>query len=700
MKLLNLRASPGLPPGRKKVDSMIRSASTFFLLVGLGCVSFAQTPKTTPSTAPADKSGAYYNFAMGRLYAELAGSDNGRSDYVTKSIQHYQEALKDDPTSDIVLEELTDVYIQTGRLRDAVQQAQDLLTQNPDNLGAHRMLGRIYTRMLGDAQQGRVNQDMLRRATEQYEQITQKDPKDTESWVMLGRLYRLATNSPEAEKAYNNALKIDPDNEDALTGLAGLYAELGDTQKAIEKLKAATDKNPSENTLVALATAYENQHDYKNAAAVLERAIAAAPEDGRLVRELAEAQFYAGDYDQALVSYGNLAKENPRDSSFPLRMSEIYRAKHDFPKAQEALNKALELDPDDVDVLFYGQVRLLAAEGKNDQAINTLNDILQKTARRNYNPQDAQNRAMLLFELGALQRDAGQYPQALDSFRQIANLNGQGGPRVEVEIIETYRESKDLDTAQKEADAALKKSPNERMVVLEHAQVLADRGKTDEAATEVRGLLKTDRDRDTLLALARLYETGKKYSDEAKVLDEVEKLSTEDSDKEVVLFQRGAMYERQKKYDLSEAEFRKVLAINPDNAEALNYLGYMLANRGLKLDEASKMIQRALEIEPDNAAFLDSLGWVYYQQGRYADAESPLLRAVAKMGTDPTVHDHLGDLYLKVGKTNEAITQWQTSLQRYQAGAPSDNDPEDVSKITRKLENARVRLAKETGQSK
>ena len=156
------------------------------------------------------------------------------------------------------------------------------------------------------------------------------------------------------------------------------------------------------------------------------------------------------------------------------------------------------------------------------------------------------------------------------------------------------------------------------------------------------------------------------------------------------------MYERQKKYELSEAEFRKVLAINPDNAEALNYLGYMLANRGAKLDESAKMIQRALELEPDNGAFLDSLGWVYYQLGRYSEAEGPLLRAIQKIGTDPTVHDHLGDLYSKMGKTNEAITQWQTSLQRYQAGAPSENDPEDVAKITRKLESARVRLAKET----
>jgi tetratricopeptide (TPR) repeat protein len=677
---------------------MRRSAIALLVLAGFECVSFAQTPGGTPS-APADKSGAYYNFAMGRLYAELAGADNGKSDYVSKAIQHYQEALKADPSSNVILEELTDVYVQTGRLRDAVTQAEDLLAQKPDNLAARRMLGRIYTRMLGDPQQGRVNQDMVRRATEQYEKITQKDPKDTESWVMLGRLYRIATNSVEAEKAYNNALKVDPDNEDALTGLAQLYADLGDTPKAIEKLKAVTDKNPSESTLVALATAYENQRNYKEAAAVLERALSTAPENKRLQRALAEDLYFSGQSDKALAAYQDLANDNPRDAAFPLRMSEIYRGKHDFAKAHETLDKAKAIDPEDIEVLYDGEVKLLAAEGKTDKAITDLKELLQKTVRRTYSPQDAATRSMLLEELGVLHRESSQYPEAIDAFRQIAGLNNpQGGSRVAAEIIDTYRVAKDYDAGQKEADAALKKYPNDRIVVLAHASLLADRGKTDEAASEVRNLLKGDRDRDTLVALAQVYEKGKKFNDEAKILDEVDKLSTSPGDKETVSFLRGAMYERQKKYDLAEAEFRKVLAANSDNAEALNYLGYMLANRGTKLDEASKMIQRALDLEPDNAAFLDSLGWVYFQQGKYTEAEGPLLRAAEKIGTDPTVHDHLGDLYLKLGKTNEAIGQWQASLQRYQGGAPSDNDPEDVSKITRKLENARVRLARETGQ--
>jgi tetratricopeptide (TPR) repeat protein len=677
---------------------MRRSAIALLVVAGFASAPFAQTPVGT-SSAPADKSGAYYNFAMGRLYAELAGADNGRNDYVTRAIQHYQEALKADPSSNVILEELTDVYISTQRLRDAVKLAEDLLAQRPDNLAARRMLGRIYTRMLGDPQQGRVNQEMLRSATEQYEKITQKDAKDTESWVMLGRLYRLATNSVDAEKAYNSALKVDPDNEDALTGLAQLYADLGDTPKAIEKLKAVTEKNPSKNTLVALATAYENQRNYKDAAAVLERALNAEPDDKRLRRALAEDLYFSGQLDRALTAYEELAKDNPRESAFPLRMSEIYRSKHDFAKAHEMLDKAKAIEPEDIEVLYDGEVKLLAAEGKTDQAITSLKELLQKTARRNYSPQDAATRSMLLEELGVLHRESNQFPQAIEAFRQIASLsNPQGGARVSAEIIDTYRVARDYDAGQKEADAALKKYPNDRIVVLAHASLLADRGKADEAASEVRGLLKGDRDRDTLVALAQIYEKGKKFNDEAKILDEVDKLSTSASDKETVSFLRGAMYERQKKYDLAEAEFRKVLASNPDNAEGLNYLGYMLANRGLKLEEASRMIQKALDIEPDNAAFLDSLGWVYFQQGKYNEAEGPLLRAAEKIGTDPTVHDHLGDLYLKLGKTNEAIGQWQASLQRYQGGAPSDNDPEDVSKITRKLENARVRLAKETGQ--
>jgi tetratricopeptide (TPR) repeat protein len=346
----------------------------------------------------------------------------------------------------------------------------------------------------------------------------------------------------------------------------------------------------------------------------------------------------------------------------------------------------------------YSEVNLLQAEGKTDQAITTLKSLLEETARKNYPAAEASSRAMLLERLGILYREANQYPLAIDAFRQIGSLDSEGGPRIAVEIIDTYRVAKDFDNAQREADAAIKKFPNERMVVMAHASLLADRGKVDEAAAETRGLLKGQPDRDTLIALAQIYEKGKRWADEAKALDEAEKLADSDADKSSVLFLRGAMYERMKKYDAAEAEFHKVLDLEPENAGALNYLGYMLANRTIRLDEAYQFIQKAVDLDPENGAYLDSLGWVYYQQGKLNEAESPLLRAIDKIGDDPTVHDHLGDLYLKMGKTKEAIAQWQTSLQRYKAGATSDVDPEDMAKINKKLESARVRLARETRQ--
>src|ERR1700683_5567393 len=236
-----------------------------FLALPLACLSYGQT--AAPSQ-PVDKAAAYYNFSMGHLYAELAGVYGNRSEYVVKAIDFYKQALKLDPGASFLFEELTDLYIQSGRLKDAVTEAEDILKREPNNLDARRILGRIYTRMIGDTQ-GKVNEEMLRAATEQYQKIVAKDPKDMESWLTLGRLYRTARNSVEAEKAYSQALALDPNNEDALTGLAIVYSDGGDTKKAIEKLQAVTSKDPNPRTLTALASSSEQLHDYKSAAEVL-----------------------------------------------------------------------------------------------------------------------------------------------------------------------------------------------------------------------------------------------------------------------------------------------------------------------------------------------------------------------------------------------------------------------------------------------
>jgi tetratricopeptide (TPR) repeat protein len=157
------------------------------------------------------------------------------------------------------------------------------------------------------------------------------------------------------------------------------------------------------------------------------------------------------------------------------------------------------------------------------------------------------------------------------------------------------------------------------------------------------------------------------------------------------------MYERMKNFPAAETEFQKVLALNPDNDAALNYFGYMLADRNVRLDEARDMIVKALQREPNSGAYLDSLGWVYFRLNKLPEAEDKLREALQYMSRDPTVHDHLAEVYFREGKIREAIAQWQSSLREYQAGPPGDTDHAEVAKVQKKLEDAKVRLARETG---
>ena len=674
---------------------MIRSAKALLLTVFLGAACFAQAPAQTP--AKSSESDAYYHFAMGRLYESMAVAEGNR-DYVNKAIDHFQQALKLDPSAGIIFEELTDLYVQTGRLQDAQDLAEEVLKTSPNNLDARRMLARIYTRRASNPQRASTAAVNLKKAIEQYQKITQQDPKDAESWVVLGKLYRASNSSVEAEKAFNAALEADPTNEDALGQLASLYLSMGDTQRAIAKLKSITDKSPSKDTLELLAQTYREMHDYKNAVEAMKRAVEQAPDDPKLQKDLADYLVDAEQFDDALKIYQQLAEDDPRDPDTLLSMAKIYRMMHAYDKAQDALDKAKKLDPESLPIRFE-EINMMEAKGQTDQAIAALKALLTETTRKNYSGADAQNRALLLEHLGSLYRSTEQYPQAIDAFRQIGTLDPDGNPRVAVQIIDTYRASKDYTNEVKEADAALKKFPDNRMVQLEHAQALADAGKVDEAAAELRTRIKAKPDFETVLALAQIYENGKRWNEVGKALDEAEPLATSDADKAQVHFQRGAMYERAKKFDQAETEFKKVLELNPQHAAAMNYLGYMLADRDVRLDEAQSLIKKALDIDPDNGAYLDSMAWVYYHQGKFSEAETLLLRALEHM-QDPTVHDHLGDVYLKLGKTKEAINQWQQSLKDFQSSGSSDTDPDEMAKVNKKLENALARLARETNQKK
>lgn len=664
----------------------------------LGCaVALAQAqPAGNPDGgAKPDHASAYYHYTVAHMYAELASAYRNRADYVTQAIDNYKEAIKADPSASMLSEELSDLYVQTGRLREAQTDAEDTLKKNPDDLNAHRLLARIFTRLIGD--RGKVDESMLRRAIEEYQKVTALSPKDTDALLMLARLQKASDNSVEAQKSYEKVLEIDPANEDALTGLALVYSDLGDNRKAAELLKAVSERNPTPRSLHALALAYEQLREFDQAAAVLRKELEQNPPNDRdIKRNLAQDLTFARKYDEALSVYQDLAETDPADATAQLRISQIYRQKGDFARARAASDKAKALEPNSIEVR-YNEVNILESEDRIPEATQLLKDILSSSAKRNYNQGEKAYRVALLERLATLYRSVDQTEPAVDAFRQMADVDSSLAPRISAEVIETYRSGKEFTKAQQEADAAAKKWPDDRRVRLVRDALSAELGNVDEASADVRKLLDEKPDLETWISLAQVYEKGKRWDDMAKTLDSAEKLADGNDEKENIWFMRGAMFERMNRVDQAEAEFRKVLGVDPESAGAMNYIGYMLADRNMRLQESYDLISMALEKDPGNGAYLDSLGWALYRLGRLEEAESALKRAVLKTPKDPTVHHHLAETLMKMGKVREAASEWQVSLREWDTSSPAEQRPDEIAEVKAKLEGAKVRLAREGG---
>jgi len=144
---------------------------------------------------------------------------------------------------------------------------------------------------------------------------------------------------------------------------------------------------------------------------------------------------------------------------------------------------------------------------------------------------------------------------------------------------------------------------------------------------------------------------------------------------------RGISHERLDNWENAESDFRKALELRPGQALVLNYLGYSLVEKNMKIDEARAMIEEAVAGDPDNGYITDSLGWVLYKIGEYEAAVPHMERAVELLPSDPVINDHLGDVLWKVGRRNEALFQWKRALS---FDAPSDEA--DADRIRRKIE--------------
>src|SRR5277367_4944104 len=689
----------------------------------------ATSTPTAPKTADSSKSSAstaanpgeqgargevYYYFTMGHV-DEQQYELTGRAELATQAIEAYKKALELAPGSPVIQERLAEIYAKSQRMREAVEQAQAALKSDPSNVDAHRLLARIYVRELGDLGAGEVQKETLEKAIAQFQEILKIQPDDVYSALWLARLYRFENKHTEAEAVLRGLLARDASNGPALEQLSQLLMDEGRSQEAVKLLSDTAGESSSPEVYDLLGDAYSQAKDYAKAEDAYRKAVEEDPDDPGHLHGLAQALMAEDKYADALEQFKRLTEIEPSTSENFLRMAQLYRRLGKFDQAEASLLRAKQLAPGSLEVL-YNEALLYEDQGRYDDAVKVLSDAIagmrsQSSSARNSggaaagndaeNPagtESSPNALAILYEqLGHAYREEENYSAAIQTYQEMAKLGPDAQKRAEMLLIDTYRESRDLDRAIAETKKALEASPNDPSLTVTLAMLYGEKSDADAATKLLDGLLRgNDSDQEIYLNLAQVQERSRKYAEAEQSAQKAEQMARGNDDKETAWFMLGAIYERQKKFDQAEQEFRKALEVNPGNASVLNYYGYMLADRGVRLEEATAMIKQAVTQEPSNGAYLDSLGWAYYKQNKLTEAEENLRKANERQKHDPTILGHLGDVYAKLGESDQAVIYWQRALAEWQKAVPADYETDKVNELDAQLKNLKRRTAQKT----
>jgi tetratricopeptide (TPR) repeat protein len=671
----------------------------------------ASAPVAAPAAASAasggdlsaaDRATAYFDFTIGHYY-QVEYEVSSSSDDADQAIDYFKKAFELDPSSDVIGEQLAEMYFQSQRIRDAVLEAQSIIQRDPNNLGARRLLARIYVRTLGDLSETASQMDTVQLAAEQYKEILRLDPADTDSALWLARLDRLQDKPDDAEQTLRGILARDPENEGAIEQLTQLLLDQQRGAEATSMLEGILARSPSAQLYDLLGDAETQQSDAAKAEDAYRHAVELDPDDSAHRSGLAQALLSEQKYSEALEQYQHLSEMDSSDPDNFLRMAEIYKEMHQLDKAEQNVLEAEKRAPGNLEVV-YVKSAIYEAEARFDDAIRTLSDAVAGVdSQTDATPSRRRTLAVLYDELGTLYREDQNYTAAVNTYQELAQLGPEEDHRAELLLIDTYRSARDMPHALDTAKKALDHYPGDREVLTEQALLLGENGQIDDAAAALRKLLdgKPDDDLEIQFDLAQVYQEGLRFPEAEQAAHAASAAATKPADQEMAGLVLGGVFERQKKYDQAEAQFKAVLALDPNDASVLNYYGYMLADRGLRLDEATSLIQRALVEDPNNPAYLDSLGWAYYKQNRLPEAEQWLRKALSFDGSDPTILLHMADVYSKSGQTDLAVAEYQKSLDEWHRALPADVEPDRITEVEHKLSDLKSHVAeqKATGET-
>jgi len=675
------------------------------LVLSLFCASLVALPALAQNAAPVPpattrkdpvRADAYYNFTMGHIF-EQQYEQTGAGEYATRAIDSYKKAYAVDPTSPIIGERLAEMYWKAQRVHEAVTEANEVLKRNPDDLPTHRLLALVYLRSLGDINGSNVQTETIVKAIEEYNAVHRLDPSDQEVTIWLARLYRLHNEPEKAEGVLRDLLKDDPENDAAVEQLTQLLLDQNKAEEAISLLNGMIDRSPSATLYDHLGDAYTQTHDFAKAEAAYRKAMDLDPTELSHIRGLAQTLLSEEKYTEALTVYQKLSEMLPDDADTYLRIAQIYRELHQLDKAEENLVKARQYAPGSLEVM-YNEAMIYESQGRFEDAIRVLSDAVTGVkAQSKVLPSRRRSLAILYQQLGMLYRDTQNFQAAVYTFQELGRLGDEEDRRSRLLIMDTYRQARDLPKALQAGREGLAKYPDDSSIRSSLAMMLGEAQQPDEAVKLLQaGLKGSAGNRETYLNYAQIYERSHRFTEAEAAARKAEALAVQPGENELAWLILGAIFERQKQYDNAEEEFKKVIDVNPKNAMVLNYYGYMLADRGIRLEEARDLIQRALELEPFNGAYLDSLGWAYYKQNKLDQAELTLRKAVERESHDPTIREHLGDVLAKQGRMDLAVVEWEKSLNEWHRSLPADLEEDKVAEVEKKLSQYKHRVAQKT----
>jgi tetratricopeptide (TPR) repeat protein len=487
-----------------------------------------------------------------------------------------------------------------------------------------------------------------------------------------------------ALEAYRKVLNVDPGQSELASRVAALLIQQDDFPQAIDVLKDAIKANPKSaepyQQLAFIYTRYLKRTD--QAIEYANRAITLNPGDIEGYQRLVEIELATGQERSALEALDRALKVQSRDPNFWIRLGKLYVAilfksvsqpkPDELKKTNEIFKRAAENSRDDPGIL-KDVADYYAASQQLKEAIPLYLRVLE------LQPDDANAREKLAtgFVL------TNQRDKAVEMLEQIIKEHPEKYQPYDLLAQVLDEDARSLQRANRieEAKAKFAKvaanyeqslliNPNHAGTYVRLAELLLGALHDPERAVRLLGdARRRFPGAPEIVYYLAIAQREAKQSQQAvatfeEALHEAQLEEDDDFINAKFYFNYGAAAEQAGLFNKAADLLRKSIALDPENsAEASNYLGYMWADHNMNLEEAETMIRRALQSEPNNASYLDSLGWVEFRKGQFDRALDDLLRA-AKSGEreDPVVFEHIGDTYLKLNRTKEALEAWQKAL--------------------------------------